>query len=212
MKIQSISAYQVFDSRGTPTVEAEIILENGVRSRGMVPSGASTGQFEALELRDGDPARFRGKSVFQAIANIHGEIAPALLGRDVREQAELDRTMIELDGTPAKSRLGANAILSVSMAAAATGAAAQNRPLYEYLGEGDLLPLPEIQIVGGGAHAHWRTDLQDFMLVATGARTYPEALEITFNVYRAAGDLLGAAQRAARSRRRRRLLAGIFEQ
>ena len=157
----------------------------------MVPSGASTGQFEALELRDGDPARFRGKSVFQAIANIHGEIAPALLGRDVREQAELDRTMIELDGTTAKSRLGANAILSVSMAAAATGAAAQNRPLYEYLGEGDLLPLPEIQIVGGGAHAHWRTDLQDFMLVATGARTYPEALEITFNVYRAAGDLLG---------------------
>lgn len=192
MKIQSISAYQVYDSRGNPTVEAEIELENGVRGRGTVPSGASTGQFEALELRDGDPARFRGKSVFNAIDNIHREIAPALIGFDVRDQAGLDRKLIELDGTLTKSRLGANAILAVSMAAATAAATAQRRPLYDWLGEsrGTLLPLPEIQIVGGGAHAHWRTDVQDFLLIATGAKSFQEVMEITFNVYRAAGDLL----------------------
>ena len=127
MKIQSIHAYQVYDSRGNPTVEAEIALESGARGRGTVPSGASTGQFEALELRDGDPERFRGKSVFKAIDNIRREIAPALLGLDVRDQAGLDHKLIELDGTPTKSRLGANAILAVSMAAATTAAAAQRR-------------------------------------------------------------------------------------
>jgi len=193
MKIHSIHAYQVYDSRGNPTVEAEIELEGGVRGRGTVPSGASTGQFEALELRDGDPSRFRGKSVFQAIANIEREIAPALAGFDVCDQAGLDRTLIDLDGTPTKSRLGANAILGVSMAAATTAAAAQNRPLHDWLGksQGTLLPLPEIQIVGGGAHAHWRTDVQDFLLIATGAKSFQEVMEITFNVYRAAGDLMG---------------------
>ena len=193
MRIQSIHAYQVYDSRGNPTVEAEIELTNGLRGHGTVPSGASTGQFEALELRDNDPARFRGKSVFQAIANIEREIAPALAGFDVLDQAGLDRKLIELDGTPTKSRLGANAILAVSMAAAATAAAAQNRPLHDWLGQsnGTLLPLPEIQIVGGGAHAHWRTDVQDFLLIATGATSFQQVMEITFNVYRAAGDLLG---------------------
>lgn len=192
MKIRSIHAYQVYDSRGNPTVEAEIELESGGHGRGTVPSGASTGQFEAHELRDGDSARFRGKSVFQAIANIHREIAPALIGWDVRDQSGLDRRLIELDGTPNKSLLGANAILAVSMAAATTSAAAQRRPLYECLGRGDgtLLPLPEIQIVGGGAHAHWRTDVQDFLLIAIGARSFQEVMEITFNVYRAAGDLM----------------------
>jgi enolase len=192
MKIRSINAYQVYDSRGNPTVEAEIELENGVRGRGTVPSGASTGQFEAHELRDGDPARFRGKSVFQAIANIHDEIAPAVVGLEVLDQSDLDRKLIELDGTPTKSRLGANAILAVSMAAATTSAAAQRRPLYECLGRGDgtLLPLPEIQIVGGGAHAHWRTDVQDFLLIAIGARSFQEVMETTFNVHRAAGDLM----------------------
>ncbi len=192
MKIRSIGAYQVYDSRGNPTVEAEIELESGVRGRGTVPSGASTGQFEALELRDGDPARFRGKSVFKAIGNIQREIAPALAGFDVRDQAGLDRKLIELDGTPAKSRLGANAILAVSMAAATAAAAAQRRPLYDWLGQsnGTLLPLPEIQIVGGGAHAHWRTDVQDFLVIATGAHSYQEVMEITFNVHRAAGDLM----------------------
>jgi enolase len=192
MKIKSICAYQVYDSRGNPTVEAEIELESGERGRGMVPSGASTGQFEALELRDGDPNRFRGKSVFQAIANIQREIAPALIGWDICDQSGLDRHLIELDGTPTKSRLGANAILAVSMAAATAAAAALRQPLYETLGQsrGTLLPLPEIQIVGGGAHAHWRTDVQDFLLIATGAKSFQEAIEITFNVHRAAGDLM----------------------
>jgi enolase len=190
MKIRSVDAYQVFDSRGNPTVEAEIILEGGVRGRGTVPSGASTGQFEALELRDQDAKRFRGKSVLKAIANIQREIAPALAGWDVSDQKSLDHGLIEIDGTPAKSRLGANAILAVSMAAADAAARAQGRPLYQSLGNGTLLPLPEIQIVGGGAHAAWRTDVQDFLIVPTGAGSFQEAMEIAFNVYRAAGDLL----------------------
>ena len=127
MKINSICAYQIFDSRGNPTIEAEVALENGVRGRGSVPSGASTGQFEALELRDRDAKRFRGKSVFQAIANVHDILAPALRGRDVFDQGGLDAAMIALDGTPNKSRLGANAILGVSMAAANAAAAAARR-------------------------------------------------------------------------------------
>ena len=192
MKIQSVSAYQVYDSRGNPTVEAEIVLESGDRGRGTAPSGASTGQFEALELRDGDPERFGGKSVFQAIRNIHREIAPALVGWDVRDQAGLDHRLIELDGTPAKIRLGANAILAVSMAATLAAANARRIPLYESLSEsrGNLLPLPEIQIVGGGIHAHWRTDVQDFLLIAVGATSFQEVMEITFNVHRAAGELM----------------------
>src|SRR6185503_14891802 len=155
MKIDSISAWQVFDSRGFPTVEAEVVLANGARGRGLAPSGASTGQFEALELRDKDPKRFRGKSVFKAIANINGEIARALRGRDVLEQRALDELLIELDGTPNKSRFGANAILPVSMAIAQAAAAARAQSLHVYLGEGNgtLLPVPEIQIIGGGAHA-----------------------------------------------------------
>jgi enolase len=191
MKIATISAWQIYDSHGVPTVEAEVILANGVRGRGIAPSGASTGQFEALELRDGDPKRFRGKSVFKAIANIQNEIAPALRGADVFEQAALDKKLIELDGTPNKSRLGANAILPVSMAVANAAAAARNQPLHAYLGEGKgtLLPVPEIQIIGGGAHANWRTDVQDFLLIATGARNFQEVMEITHNVYHAAGDI-----------------------
>ena len=192
MKIRTVSAYQVYDSRGTPTVEAEIELESGERGRGTVPSGASTGQFEALEMRDGDRSRFHGKSVFRAIENIHREIAPALVGWDVLDQFGLDQKLIELDGMPAKSRLGANAILAVSMASANAAAAALHRPLYDYLGgsRGTLLPLPEIQIIGGGVHAHRRTDVQDFLIVAVGAKSFQEVMEITFNVHRAAGDLM----------------------
>jgi enolase len=192
MKITSIDAWQIFDSRGFPTVEAEVVLANGARGRGVAPSGASTGQFEALELRDDDPKRFRGKSVFKAIANIRGEIAPALVGENVFDQAALDRKLIELDGTPNKTRLGANAILPVSMAAANAAAAAMQVPLHTYLGEGKgtLLPLPEIQMIGGGAHANWRTDVQDFLLIAIRAQSFEEALEITHNVYHAAGDIL----------------------
>jgi enolase len=192
MKITGIDAWQIFDSRGFPTVEAEVVLANGVRGRGVAPSGASTGQFEALELRDGDPRRFRGKSVFKAVANIQSEIAPALVGENVFDQAALDRKLTELDGTPNKTRLGANAILPVSMAAANAAAAAMQVPLHAYLGEGKgtLLPLPEIQMIGGGAHANWRTDVQDFLLIAIRAQSFEEALEITHNVYHAAGDIL----------------------
>lgn len=192
MKIASVSAYQIFDSRGNPTVEAEVVLENGMSGRGAAPSGASKGRFEALELRDGDAGCFRGKSVLQAVANVDGEIARALAGRDVTDQAGVDRALIGLDGTENKSRLGANAVLSVSMAVARAAAAARGVPLHASLcgGEGTLLPLPEIQIIGGGAHANWRTDVQDFLIIATGARSYAETLEITHNVYHAAGDIL----------------------
>ena len=194
MKIASVAAWQIFDSRGTPTLEAEVRLENGVRGRGAVPSGASTGQFEATELRDRIPDRFRGKSVFQPIANVEGEIARCIGGCDVFDQAGLDRRLIELDGTPAKSRLGANAILAVSMAAARAAAVARNVPLYVGLGEsrGDLIPLPEVQIVGGGLHANGRMDIQDFLFIPHGAPSYAEALEMVHNVYHAAGDLLRA--------------------
>lgn len=192
MRIKSVTASQIYDSRGFPTVEAEVCLENDVCGRGIAPSGASTGQFEAWELRDGDQTRFRGKSVFKAIANIQNKIAPLLRGCDVEDQSGIDRKLIELDGTVNKSNLGANAILPVSLAVADAAAKAGGKPLYEYLGRGGgtLLPIPEIQIIGGGAHANWRTDVQDFLLIATGARNLPEALEITHNVYHAAGDLL----------------------
>jgi enolase len=190
MKIQSVSAFQIFDSRGQPTVEVEVILEGGGRGRGLVPSGASTGQFEALELRDGDARKFRGKSVFQAIKNVETVIAPEVRGRDVGDQRSLDEVLVALDGTPDKSRLGANAILGVSMAVAVAVADARRLPLYASLGKGVTLPFPEIQILGGGAHANWRTDVQDFLLMATGADSYEETLEITYNVYHAAGDLL----------------------
>jgi enolase len=191
MKIASVKAWQIYDSRGVPTIEAELRLANGSSGRGIVPSGASTGQFEALELRDHDPASFRGKSVFQAIANIETILAPAIIGDNVLDQASLDSKMIALDGTPNKSRLGANAILAVSMAASNAAAAALNQPLYAYLGQGkgDLLPVPEIQIIGGGAHANWRTDVQDLLLIATGAKTFSETLEITHNVFHATGDI-----------------------
>lgn len=196
MNIRQITALQIYDSRGNPTLEAQVTLENGIRGRGLVPSGASTGQFEALELRDQDPAKFRGKSVFQAIQHVEGEIANALRGRDVLDQAGMDRALIELDGTPNKSRLGANAILGVSLAVADAAAKLKGVPLHESLGPGTLLPVPEIQLVGGGAHASGRIDVQDFMIVANGAKSYPETLEMTFNVYHAAGDLL--AQRGLR--------------
>lgn len=190
MKIHSIDAWQIFDSRGNPTVEAEVLLEGGATGCGMVPSGASTGQFEALELRDSDPRKFRGRSVFRAIENIRSEIAPRLVGMDAGDQRAVDDALIALDGTPDKSRLGANALLAVSMAVASASAVAQGVPLFRSLGGGTLLPLPEIQIFGGGAHADWRTDIQDFLVIATGAGTYEETLEMTFHVFHAAGDLM----------------------
>ncbi len=192
MKIQEVSAFQIFDSRGMPTVEAEVVLEGGARGRGLVPSGASTGQYEALELRDQQASKFRGKSVERAVANVNGEIGKALRGMDASDQEAIDRTLVKLDGTPNKSRLGANAILAVSMAVANAHAANKGIPLFESLGggAGALLPLPEIQIIGGGAHADWRTDVQDFLVMATGATSFAETLEITFNIYQAAKEVL----------------------
>lgn len=204
MKIKSIHAIQVFDSRGNPTVEAVVELADGTIGRGLVPSGASTGSHEAVELRDGDPKKYLGRSVYHAVDHVNADIAKAVTGRDGFDQAGLDRTMIELDGTANKSRLGANAILSVSMAAAQAAAAARKEPLYARLGEGrgNLLPLPEIQIFGGGKHAQGRIDVQDFMIIALGAKSYEETLEITFNVYHAAGRLM----------KQRGLLAGVADE
>ncbi|MDB6127931.1 MAG: eno [Verrucomicrobia bacterium] len=204
MKIKSLNAYQVFDSRGNPTVETEIQLENGRYGRGLVPSGASTGRHEAKELRDGDPKRFLGRSVYNAVARVNDEIARTVVGRDVYDQEGLDEMLIALDATPDKSRLGANAILSVSMAAAQAAANARDVPLYVSMagGDGHVLPMPEIQIFGGGKHAHGRVDVQDFMIIALGAKTYEAALEISFNVFHAAGRVMAA----------RGLLAGVADE
>jgi enolase len=192
VRIAQVEAFQIYDSRGNPTIQAEVILADGVRGRGLVPSGASTGSREALEMRDGDPARFRGKSVQRAIQNVNTEIARAVQGMDPADQAAIDRVLIELDGTPNKARLGANAILAVSMAVADSAANASGKMLFESLnpGQGTLLPLPEVQIIGGGAHADHRTDVQDFLLVAVGARSYVESLEMIFSTYQAARDAL----------------------
>lgn len=202
--ISAVRALQIFDSRGNPTIEAEVTLTGGARGRGLVPSGASTGHHEALELRDGDRQHFRGRSVRRAVSHVDGEIARAVTGRDALDQAGIDAALIALDGTPNKSRLGANAILSVSLAVAAAAAQARGIPLFAHLGDGGgtLLPLPEIQIFGGGKHASGRVDVQDFMVIALSARTYAEALEMTFNVYQAAGDVL----------RRRGRLAGVADE
>ena len=204
MKIQAVRAYQVFDSRGNPTVEAVVELANGVCGRGLVPSGASTGAHEAKELRDGRPEQFLGRSVFRAIANVNDLIAPAVAGRDVLDQAGLDAALLQLDGTPDKSRLGANALLSVSMAVDQAAASVRHEPLYASLGagQGTLLPLPEVQIFGGGKHAHGRIDVQDFMIVALAAPTYEAALEVTFNVFHAAGRVMQS----------RGLLAGVADE
>lgn len=191
--IRSIHARRVWDSRGRPTVEAEVALQDGATGRAIVPAGASRGTREALELRDGS-RRFAGLDVLRAIDNVNGEIARALVGRDAADQPVLDARLIALDGTPAKTRLGANATLAVSMAAAHATAASRGLPLHESLGGPDatLLPMPQIQIFGGGAHAGRRVDVQDFMVVCPRARCFGEALEMTAEVYRCAGELLQA--------------------
>ncbi len=191
--IRTIHARRVWDSRGRPTVEAEVTLADGACGRAIVPAGASKGSREALELRDGGAA-FGGLDVLQAVGHVNGEIARALAGQAADDQAALDRRLVELDGTPAKTRLGANATLAVSMAAAHAAAASLGLPLYRYLG-GDaatLLPMPQIQIFGGGAHAGRRVDIQDFMIVCPGARDFRQALEWTAEVYRHAGLLMQA--------------------
>jgi len=190
-RIRSVHARRVWDSRGRPTVEAEVGLAGGASGRAIVPAGASTGTREALELRDGGSA-FGGLDVTRAIANVEGEIAAAVIGLDAADQEGLDARLIALDGTPGKSRLGANATLAVSLASAHAAAGARGVPLYEHLGGADaaLLPLPQIQIFGGGAHAGRRVDIQDFMVVCPAAKSFAEALEWTAEVYRHAGLLM----------------------
>jgi enolase len=184
--IDVIRAREVLDSRGNPTVEAEVLLAGGAFGRAAVPSGASTGALEAFELRDGGD-RYGGKGVTRAVANIHDEIAPALLGRNATDQEALDQVMLDLDGTPNKARLGANAILAVSLAAARASTAALNIPLFKYLGgpSARVLPVPFLNVLNGGAHAANSVDIQEFMLVPAGAPSFREALRAGVEVYHA---------------------------
>jgi enolase len=183
--ISEIHAREVLDSRGNPTVEAEVLLADGSKGRALVPSGASTGEHEAVELRDGDDQRFLGKGVLKAVVNVNGEIARALSNMDAADQRALDATMIELDGTGNKSRLGANAILAVSMAAARASAAALDLPLYRYLGGAgaNTLPVPMMNILNGGAHADNNVDFQEFMVMPVGAPRFSEALRWGVEVF-----------------------------
>lgn len=189
--IKDVRARRVWDSRGWPTVETQVLLENGRTGRGIAPAGASRGTHEAVELRDGGKA-LSGKDVQKTIANIEREIAPALIGMDVTDQAAIDHRMIALDGTPTKERLGGNGIISVSIAALHAAAADAGQPLWSYLaGENPVrLPLPQIQIFGGGAHAGRRIDIQDLMVVATSAKSFDQALEMTCEVYHSAGRIM----------------------
>jgi len=191
--ISDVRAREILDSRGNPTVEADVVLASGVSGRASVPSGASTGTREAVELRDGDANRYGGKGVSRAVANVKGEIRDALHGMDCRDQATLDRTMIDLDGTPTKGRLGANAILAVSLAAARAAARDAQLPLYRYLAGDDranLLPVPMMNIVNGGAHADNSVDLQEFMIIPAGLDRFSEALRCGVEVFHALKKVL----------------------
>src|SRR4051812_11351126 len=195
--IESIQARQILDSRGNPTVEVEVVLESGARGMAAVPSGASTGEFEAVELRDGgDP--WGGKGVTRAVDHVNGEIAKALVGARAAEQRALDETMIELDATPNKGRLGANALLGVSLAAAKAAAADSEQPLYRYLaelyggGEPTVLPVPMMNVLNGGAHADNSVDFQEFMIVPAGAGSFSECLQVGAEVFHALKKSLAA--------------------
>jgi enolase len=192
-QIESVHARQILDSRGNPTVEVELALRSGAQGRAAVPSGASTGEFEATELRDGGDA-YLGKGVTKAVANVNGEIAQAIAGRDVLDQAGLDRALIDLDGTANKSRLGANAILGVSLAAARAAAAEENQPLWRYLGgeSAYVLPVPMMNVLNGGAHADNSVDFQEFMIVPVGAPSFAEGLRTGAEVFHALKKTLGA--------------------
>jgi enolase 1/2/3 len=190
-KITRVHARQVLDSRGNPTVEADVLLESGAFGRAAVPSGASTGEHEALELRDGDKSKYLGKGVLKAVANVNSEIAKAVTGTDAADQRALDHKMITLDGTPTKSRLGANAVLAVSMAAARAAAVAVKQSLYKYLSRystdssANLLPVPMMNILNGGAHADSSVDFQEFMAMPVGASSFSEALRWGVEVFHA---------------------------
>jgi enolase len=193
--ITDIRAREILDSRGNPTVEADVILKSGARGRAAVPSGASTGSREALELRDNDPKRYGGKGVRKAVAYANGEIRQALLGKDAHDQVSVDKIMLDLDGTPTKSRLGANAILAVSLATARAAATAASQPLYRYLNGmvGDVpmqLPVPMMNIINGGVHADNNLDFQEFMILPVGAISFAEALRAGAEVFHALKKVL----------------------
>ncbi len=193
--IVDIRGREILDSRGNPTVEAEVILETGHRGRAAVPSGASTGGYEAVELRDGDPGRYLGRGVLGAVRSIRTEIRGAVRGFEAREQRDLDQTMIDLDGTPGKGRLGANAVLAVSMAAARAAASETGLPLYRYLGGEDarILPVPMMNIVNGGAHASNNVDIQEFMVMPVNADSFAEGLRMGVEVFHALKKVLSDA-------------------
>jgi len=190
--IEQVQAREILDSRGNPTVEAEVVLADGEIGRAAVPSGASTGENEAVELRDGDAKRYGGKGVLKAVENVNEIIAPALQGFDALDQAEVDRALIELDGTSTKSRLGANALLAVSMATARAAALHLELPLYRYLGgpNSRTLPVPMMNIINGGAHADNNVDFQEFMVVPVGAPSFSEALRIGAEIFHALKSVL----------------------
>lgn len=192
MRIQKIHGREVLDSRGNPTVEVDCILESGVTGRAIVPSGASTGEHEALELRDGDKKRYLGKGVLNAVANVNEKISAALAGKDATNQSEIDTLMQTLDGTRNKSRLGANAMLGVSLAVARAGALAQGLPLYRYIGgvNANVLPVPMMNIMNGGAHADNNLEFQEFMIMPVGAANFPEAIRMGAEVFHSLKKLL----------------------
>ncbi len=196
MTITGVTARQILDSRGNPTVEADVLLENGVLGRAAVPSGASTGTYEAVELRDDDKKIYNGKSVLKAVNNVKKDIAKAIIGEDVLDQQEIDSTLIELDGTPNKSRLGANAILAVSLATAKAAAIASNKPLFTYFSELSkrsteyLLPVPLMNIINGGKHAAGSTDIQEFMILPVSMPTFSEALRAGAEIFHSLGKVL----------------------
>ena len=180
MKIHKIHAREILDSRGTPTVAAEVILDSGAKGSASVPSGASTGENEAIELRDGDPARYFGKGVLKAVENVNQIIAPAIVGHRVFEQMAIDRLMCEMDGTHNKSRLGANALLAVSLAVADAAASCMKVPLYHYLGapNSNVLPVPMMNIINGGSHSDSPIAFQEFMIRPVGALTFKDGLRM----------------------------------
>ncbi len=192
MKIATVHARQILDSRGNPTVEVEVTLDSGAVGRAAVPSGASTGRFEAVELRDGDAGAYLGKGVLRAVENVETAIGPVLVGADASDQATVDRLLLELDGTPTKSRLGANAVLGCSLAAAKAAALETGTALYRWLGgaEARVLPVPLMNVVNGGAHAQNALDLQEFMVVPAGALSFSEALRIGVETFHSLRELL----------------------
>ncbi|MDD4601556.1 Enolase [bioreactor metagenome] len=192
--IVDVFAREIMDSRGNPTVEVDVVLEDGTLGRAAVPSGASTGMYEAVELRDGDKSRYQGKGVLKAVENVNDLIAPELIGMEALEQVAIDKMMIELDGTPNKGKLGANAILGVSMAVAKAAAAVSNMPLYQYLGGFNTkeLPVPMMNILNGGQHADNNVDIQEFMVMPVGAESFAQALRMCAEVYQGLKGVLKA--------------------